>query len=232
MSKEQKADGNKRYFSIIGGTLRTQVAPTHAEAVERKWETKDGKSGTKYEREVRALFGTIVGIELYDGDFGKNLNVILDADEDGIQPVISVGAATRYGEDLLKKLPSVSLDKEVRIRPFAFTPDGEDNEVQGVEITHQDGEGKFTVKVPNFYWDAEKKEPKNGYPAVYFDKEGADSDDWKMYFTKARKFMVKNLEETVMPKVSQSKPSEKTDTVEYPEDDLGDEDPFAGMPVK
>lgn len=225
MSKEQKADGNKRYFSIIGGTLRTQVAPTHEEAVARDWESSDGKKGTKYEREVKALFGTITEIELHDGDFGKNLNITLDADEDGISPVISVGTATQYGEDLLKKLPSVSLEKEVRIRPFDFLSKEDQKNVRGVEVMQQDEEGKFTVKVSNFYYDADKKENKNGYPAVDFDKEGADSDDWKMYFTKARKFMVKNLEETVIPKVSQSKPSEKTDAIEYPENE-GGEVPF------
>ncbi len=218
MSKEQKAESNKRYFSIIGGTLRTQVPPTHPEAVAREWESSDGKKGTKYEREVRALFGKIVDIQLYDGDFGKNLNIVLDPDEDGISPVVSIGCATRYGEDLLRKLPGISLEKEIRIRPFAFTPDGDEKEVQGVEITHQDNDGKYTVKVGNFFIGADKK-PLHGYPEVDFQVEGADSDDWKMYYTKARKHMMKYLEEQVIPKFAKVPAA-----IKYPENDISPED--------
>lgn len=113
MSKEEKGTSNAVYYSIIGGEFRTQVPETHPEAQRRDWETRDGKKGTKYERTVKALFGKIEGIEIRDGEYGKSLNITLDQNEDKQNPVISVGTATRFGEDILKKLPHIDLSKEI-----------------------------------------------------------------------------------------------------------------------
>ena len=198
MSTEEKKQDDKRYYSIVEGTLRTQVPPNDPEAIERHWKTPDGKEGVKYERLVQALFGTITDIQFHDGEYGKNLNITLDPDEDGVSPVISVSASSRYGESILKQLRGVSLEKEVRIRPYDFKGT-DDKDVRGVEITHRDEEGKFTVKVPNFYWDYETKKPKNGYPETDED----DKLDWKFYYTKANKFMVKDIEAHVLPRFSQ-----------------------------
>jgi len=196
MSREEAVSNKTKYYTIHDGTFRVQVNPTHPEAVERKWETKDGKSGVKWERHVKALFGAIVNITITEGDYGKNLNVYLDENEDGETPVISVKTNDRYGEDLLKKLPNL-LGIEYRFMPFDFQDEkNAERRIKGISITSRDGEDKFTVKVTNFFYDGEKNV--NGYP----DPTDEDKEDWEFYFKKANKFLVKYAEENIIPKFS------------------------------
>lgn len=217
MSSEQKSSSNKRYFQVIEGSFRTKVAKEHAEAISRDWETPDGKSGTKYEREVRALFGTIESIELRDGEFGKNLNIILDPDEEGVNPVISVGTSSRYGEDLMKKIPSMDLTKEYRFIPFDFEAKDTKKRNVGVSVTSRDEENNFTVKVQNYFYDGEKNT--NGYP----EPTDEDKEDWPFYYKKANKFLVKYLETNVCSKFQ----TETDGKVEYPKEEINPEDiPF------
>lgn len=222
MSREETYSTKNKYFTVIDGTFRTQVPENHPEAQVRKWETPDGKSGIKYERVVNALFGKIENIEIRDGEYGKTLNISLDENEDGEVPVISLSCASRYGEDFLKKLPAVDLSKEVRIRPFSFTPEESDREVRGMEIAHKGEEDKFTEKVKNFFYDVDNKKPLNGYP-IPENIEEMDSDDWKMFYTKARKFLIKYAEDNILPSFA-AKPQKE---VEYPQEDINPEDiPF------
>src|SRR3990167_2832365 len=101
MSHEEKTS-NDLFFSVVGGKLRTKVASDHPEAELREYVLKDGTKGSKYERVVNALFGKIEKVEFYDGDYGKNLQITLDENEDGKHPVISLGTATNFGEDMMK----------------------------------------------------------------------------------------------------------------------------------
>ena len=223
---EEQAQRNVRYYSISGGTFTTKVNSDHPEAVLKEYQDDDGNTVKKYVREIPALFGKIENIEFYEGGFGKNVNIYLEKDEDGVTPVISVGVANRFGEDLLKKIPSIDLTKAVRIRPFSFTPEDSKKEVRGVDVRQVDLEGKFTRKVENFFYDSKAKKGLNGYPEVDFDTEKADSDDWRMYYTKARKYTISYIEKNVLPKFQQeTKP--KSDKVAYPTEDINPEDiPF------
>ncbi len=196
MSREETVSNKTKYFTIHDGTFRVQVPPNHPDAVERKWETKDGKSGIKYERHVRALFGRVMNISITEGDYGKNLNVYLDENEDGETPVISVKASDRYGEDMLKKLPNLK-DEEYRFLPYDMQDDkNPERRVKGVSITGKDEADKFTVKLSNFFYDSEKKENLNGFPVP----TDEDKEDWEFYFKKANKFLVKYAEENILPK--------------------------------
>lgn len=191
------------YFSIIDGSFRTKVPQEHPEAVRRDWKSADGKkSGTKYEREVNALFGFIKDIQFNDGEYGMNININLDENEEGQSPIVSMGIATREGEDFLKKLPNIDLSKELRLRPFNFTGESNDD-VRGIEIMQQDSEGNFTVKIKNFFRDTEKRENINGYPTP--DAETSSSDDWKLFFLQARKFLVKYAKENIVPKLNDTR---------------------------
>lgn len=187
------------YFSIIEGAFRTKVAQDHPEAVRRDWVSADKKSsGVKYEREVNALFGFIKDIQFHDGEYGMSINVMLDENENGESPIISMGTSSREGEDLMKKLPNLDLTKEVRLRPFNFT--GSDSEeVRGMEVMQQDDAGNFTVKIKNYFRDTEKKENINGYPTP--DADTSSSDDWKLFFLQARKFLINYTKENIIPKL-------------------------------
>ncbi len=226
MSHEEKSQGNTRYYTIAEGSLRVQVPKDHPEAVEREWKSPDGKTGKKYERVVPALFGRITAISVPEGDFGKNLNITLDEDEDGLTPVVSVSVNSRYGERLMKLLPSVDFSKDVRIRAYAFDGDN-GKEVRGMEITQQDEEGKFTVKVPDFFYDSEKKEALNGYPKPDFDPAKAEKEDWQIFYKQANRFLVKYVEENIVPKFSQEKEGVEKEGYEYPKEDINPADvPF------
>jgi hypothetical protein len=129
--------------------------------------------------------------------------IMLDENADGSKPVIALSTASREGEDLLKKLPSIDLLKDVRLRPFNFEGDTGD-EVRGMEVTQQDAEGKYTVKVKNYFRDFEAKTNINGYPNPEGDTEDYSKDDWKLYFLQARKFLVNYTKENMQAAVAQA----------------------------
>lgn len=219
MSTEQKIENHNRYYTIIDGTFRVQVPQNHEDAVRRDWTSKDGKnSGTKYEKHVKALFGKVESISITDGEYGKNLNIALDENEEGETPVISLKCEDRYGEDTLKKLPNLQKEVEYRFMPFSFVPQGEEKEKRGLSIASKDEEGIFTVKVFNFFYDPVTERNINGYPVP----TDEDAEDWPFYFKKANKFMVKYAEENVLPKFAPEKKE-----IEYPTEEIKPEDvPF------
>lgn len=239
-SREEVRGGNSIYFQIIEGTFRQQVRPDHPEAVVREWSTPDGKSGTKYERVVHGLTGRIERIEFREGDYGKNLEITLEANDDGKHPVINIGTATKYGEDAVSKLPNVDFTKEVNIRPFSFHPKGDpDKTVTGLEFNQQDEEGKFTVHIENAFlrkaWDEAKKTMNREYLDPEFPRPGADSadwdsDEWKAYYAKARRYMINAVLTSVVPKLGKGAPQEAGEEVggiQYPEEEINPEDiPF------
>ncbi len=195
-----------RYISILAdGRLHETVLQNTEGAVLREYETSDGKKGSKWERVFGAIKARITGIKFQDGDYGESIQITFDDGENKV--ILSQLCASSFGEDILKKLPAIDFSKEVSLRPYAF--EGEDEKmVRGVEVK-QNGE-----KVTNYFWDAEKKEPLNGFPA--FDGNKSDKDDWKIHFLKARKFLVNYAKENIVPKFSS--------VVEYPE--LDGEPPF------
>lgn len=231
MSKLEKRESNRTYLSIVQGTFRQSVPSTTEGAIKREWEV-GGNSGVKYELEFHGISGKIIDVGIYEGDAGgrkfTNLNVILDKNEEtGKSPVVSVGVDTRYATDIMRKLPNVNLGDEVNIRPYSFEPDGEDKKVIGVELKQLDSEGKFTKKVDDFFYDKEKKEVKNGMIVPEEDVDGWDGDDWKMHFTKVRKFLVKYTQENICPKFEDKDNTvkkEELETIEYDDDDDKKED--------
>lgn len=203
MAQEEIRENNQ-YYTIIGGTFRVQVDKDDPAAVRREWKSADGSSsGTKYERIVSALRGYIEDIQFRDGEYGMQVYIMLDENEDGAKPVIALSTASREAEDFLKKLPNINLLKEVRLRPFNFEGDRGD-EVRGMEVTQQDAEGKYTIKATNYFRDAEAKTNINGYPNPEGDTEEYSKDDWKLYFLQARKFLVNYTRENMQAAVAQA----------------------------
>jgi len=230
MSKEEISKKGQ-YYQVIDGTFRIKVPENYPGAVVREYETKDGGKGIKHERIVNALFGRIEDISFYDGDYGKNLVIRLDEDEEShLPPIISLSVATNYGEDMLKKLPNINLKEEVRLRPFAFTPEDSEKERRGIEVTHRDDEGKFTKKVANFFYDSTNKKALNGYPVPEGEVSEFTNEDWKIFYLQARKFLVKYAETNILPKFggSASKLSKApTDSSNYPAEEINVDDiPF------
>jgi len=215
MSKEQTANQQDgKFYYVVGGIFKTKVPENHPEAVARV--NKNGV--TVHEKDVQALFGKIENVSIYEGDFGKNLNITLDPNEDGEIPVASFVLDSRDGEDVMRKLPNVDFSKEVKIAPYRFTPEGETKEKSGVSIFQQDENGYFKVKIENYFWDG--KTNLHGMPSI--DWEGATEADKKIHFIKVNAFLFDFLEKKILPKFS----DKEEKPIEYPENDIASNIPF------
>ena len=200
MSIEEKGSaGNKLYFSIIDGSFRTTVPSTHPEAVERKWEVgKD--SGVKYERVVRTLSGRITNMYISDhesdGRKFTKLNIVLDENEQGKVPVIGVALNNPYGRMLLRKLPAVDFEKDVKFRPYSFTEDGSIKPTVGIELLQQTTLGEFTVKVQSHFTKRNSDgtvESVNGMPTTAKPYGDMSETERKIYYLTVDEFLVTEL---------------------------------------
>lgn len=174
----------ENYVSILSsdGTLRMVVPDGTEGAVKREYETTDGKKGTKTELVFNKLIGKITKIEFFDGDFGKLLQLTVD---DGIEKplILSVNTSQNFGEDIMKKLPNIDLNKEVSFSPYSF--EDENGKVKkGVSIV-QDGK-----KIQNFFYNVTAKKNCNGFPEPKGDIKKYSKDKWKIYFLEAREFLI------------------------------------------
>jgi len=132
-------------------------------------------------------------------------------DDDG-DIVLCLNMASNYADDFMKKLPNIDLQQAVELSPYSFEDD-KGKTRKGISIV-QNGE-----KVKNFFYDEEKKKACNGYPEVKKTEAAKwDSDDWKTFFIGARKFLVKHMEENILPKLPR-----KSDLGDFTEDELADD---------
>lgn len=188
-------DRGQLFYVLADGKFHQEVPEGTEGAVRREYETSDGAKGVKYEILVHSIEGTITHLSLFEGDYGKNV-MIHFGDEDPKETVtISLNLNSNYGEEFLKRLPNIDLSKEVKLTPYSFENE-QGKTVRGINV-EQGGE-----KIFSYYHDYDKKtkkttvNKKNGYPELPEQKmlDKWDSDDWKMYFTKARKFMIGELQ--------------------------------------
>ena len=189
--------GEKKTFINVQGKVEEnnvcfrQVVPEGTPGAKlRKYETSDGTKGEKWELWYKEVGGRIVNVHFYDGDYGKNLIITIDAGLE--EPVeLSLGVQTKYGEDLLRKLPNIDFNKDVVLSPYGFESEG--RTLQGMTV-QQDG-----AKLANAYT---KKNEDGTFEYMLDMPEPADdtkdSDDWKMYFMQARKHMINYTEENIV----------------------------------
>lgn len=191
MALETKNAG--RFISVLGsaGDFRETVDQGTEGAKKRTYETSDGKTGEKWELSYKSIGGTITNMEIYEGDYGKNLILTIDAGDDG-EVGVSLSTNTPYGESMLKVLPNIDFNKEVTITPYNFTTD-EGKNLRGVSVKQDD------EKVQNAFYDYEKKESLLDYPEPEGDTSTWDSEDWKIFFTQCRKHTLKYAEENILP---------------------------------
>lgn len=192
-----KEKDSRSFINILGsdGTIRKVVPEGTPNSVIREYETSDGKAGTKTELIFKEISGFITDMELFDGDYGVNLIIELAVSEDKeTKEYLSLGTASSFGEDFMKKLPNLKLDEIVTLVPYAFEDEKGKNK-KGISIL-QNG-----VKIQNFFYDAEKKENINGFPVPQGDTAKYSKDKWKAYFLDARIFLTEYAKENFIEKV-------------------------------
>lgn len=211
--KNTKFDGV--YSSVSAdGMIRVKADKETPGAKYREYETSDGTKGSKYELEYSELSGKIIGLEFFDGDYGKVLQVkVKDGDE---VIVLCLTVSSNFCEDFMKKLPNVDLSKEVTIKPYSFEDKITKKLKKGVTIIQ--GE----EKAANFFikdLGDNKYGLTNGYPAPEKDKT-YDKEDWKIYFMQARKFLVNYITENIIPKINEVEKIDITYGEEVSVDDI------------
>jgi len=187
------AKETRRFISVLGsaGDFRETVPEGTSGAKYREYETSDKKTGSKWEMVYRSISGKIVDINLHDGDYGTNLQVTFKLEDDEV--TASLGTNSPFGEDVMKKLPAVDLEQEVRFTPYSFTDEQGKNR-RGMTI--EQGGGKLS----SFFYDAETKESKHGIPQPKGKTETYTKEKWSLYFATVRDFLVDYTTENIIPR--------------------------------
>ncbi|MDE2439306.1 MAG: hypothetical protein KGN01_08005 [Patescibacteria group bacterium] len=207
MSTFEENRGLKDYYYIVDGTLRMSVPEGTSGSQKREW-TVGNKSGVKYEMVHRSITGVLQNVTLFEGETDgkkyRTLQLYFDADSNLRTPVISINTDSRYADDIMKCLPNLSIGDEINVRPFSFTPPDRDTKITGVAITKQDSSGNFTLKVPNAFVKITEEDGVKKYTNLHGFPEPTedDRDDWKLFFTKQNRWLVKYVRENVIPRFS------------------------------
>jgi hypothetical protein len=189
------ATSKGRFISILSdGMFHEKTTEDTEGAVLRKYELRDGTKGEKWELVYQKVENVMItGVRFEDGEYGKNLLIDLSDGENEI--TIAQGVATNFGEDLLKKLPAVNFAEKVSLQPYSFISEKNGKPVKGVNIYQK------SDKVLSHFWDGEKKV--NGFPEPEGNTEEYSTDDWKLFFLQARKFLVAYNTEHVLPRFAE-----------------------------
>lgn len=177
---------DKYYLSIIGGQFKRKVDEGTPGAVLRQYETSTGEKGEKWELSIGSIVGKVKGIEFKEGDFGVTCNVDLG------KSILSMNTTSRFFTDFATKIAGKDLSKEYIFEPYDYT-NKQGKKVQGLSIKLV-GTDK---ELENYFYNWETKESSHGYPVP--ESSDMDTDDWKMFFIKVKKFLVNYLTDMVIP---------------------------------
>lgn len=206
---ELKSKENKTYLvALADGKFHQTVSQGTPGAILREYEGSDGSKKSKWELVHDEASGKITNITFEDSDYGKMIKIELDG-----EGVISLSTNSNFGTDVMKKLPGMDLALPYKFVPYAFKTE-QGKEKKGISVYQ--GE----TKVESFYWNPMTKKATNNMPEPEGDTSTFDSDDWKMYFTKVKKFLISEVDKIKIP-------GQEVDSIEYPEEDVRQEDiPF------
>lgn len=189
----QIGDSDKMYLNVVGWHLVQQCEEGVEGAKKREYETLDWKTGVKYEIHYKDLSGKIIWLDFKDTDYGKQLILTLADGSELFQ--IGLWTDNRYFTDFAKKLPNINLEEDIEFNPYDFVA-SDWRKLRWVSIK-QDGK-----KVADAYWDGKKT--LNGIPSTTKEeRKEFDSDDWKAFFIKVKKFLVKEVEKVKLPEIKE-----------------------------
>ncbi len=202
--KAEPASKKANFYKIKDGTFRLPTTKEDPAAVARPFTNPKTKTdGVAYERSFKSLYGQIHNITfqekiLEDGTRLKSLNISLGEDEEGTGQIISLPEDSRYASDFLAKLPNIDLAKPVGLAPYDFEKDGPRQ--VGISLTQEIDD--TVKKITDFFVEKVQigMETKRSYSHGYPEATDDDKSDWKFYFTKVNKFLVKYAQQNILPK--------------------------------
>jgi hypothetical protein len=218
-----KKNNRMIYVTIDSGEFVTEVKEDDKNIeFARKKKTKAGK--VKWLLPIEDLDGVIQKLKhettdiVYDGKDITIESILLTIKNDKETFVLQTGF-NDYGNDLLKRLPALTFGDECMLRPYSFKD--ETGKIRSGIVIYQEKElrsnGEYWAKkITNYYYDKEEKKYINDYPNPAGDEK--DSDDWKMYYMRIKKFL-KNSIEGLNDKIQEANKSVFDDPPEEVEDD-------------
>ena len=105
------------FLQVSNGRIRSAVTKETPGAKRRDWETKDGKSGTKWELVYTRISGHIVGIDFQSGEYGEQLLIRLLTK--GKTYSLAMPSDSKYAINFLQRVPGADLLKEVELTPYS-----------------------------------------------------------------------------------------------------------------
>jgi len=190
-----------RIFLTIGQnglgkvSLRQDVDAGTIGAVARDWEV-NGDKGTKHEILHDSIEGKITGIEIKQEEVkGYGDKIVLTFDN---EVSVSTSTAGKFGSSIMRQLPGVDLNREVKLFPYSYTPKGKTKESTGVSL--KQGE-EFDEKISDHFYDFENKKSQNGIPESDFDWATVEEWESKKFWADVDKFLQNYTIENVIPNI-------------------------------
>jgi hypothetical protein len=164
--------GSSIYLSIVKGQFTQRFAEGTPGTTER---TTAGDNPKKvWEKIYKSASGIVTALKTKEGDYGTQAIVVLTTqDENGEDVNINVqfpmltasNSVGRYATTIIKHLPNINFDKELKIQPYSF-PDSKDSSktISGFSL-FQDGEKVtpfYTLEEPNGMPEATSKKGPGG----------------------------------------------------------------------
>jgi hypothetical protein len=194
----KKSNSNRRFLTVkADGKFHQKSREGAPDAELYEWKNeKTGESGNSWDIVYNEVEGRITDLYFYENEYGKTLNVVVSWEGDAA--TIQLKIDQNYAEDLMKKLPGVNFEEEVRLRPYNFEGD-DGKKIRGITVSQLDG--REWEKLPNYFFEKETKETKHGFPEPEGNTKKYDRDDWKAHFIRARKFLINYVEEHIVPEI-------------------------------
>lgn len=204
MGLMEQEKGGRLLYVLADGKLREKVEEGTDGAKLRVVKDDDGTvKAEKWELTYPGITGFITGVSTYDGDYGTNINIAMK-DENDEEFVVSLNSKSKYGEDFLHKLPKVDFAKEISLKPYNFTAEG-DRKMAGITMIQSEEKltNAFNWKDPNGEWQSV-----DGYPQVDEKKKPKNSDQWMVFFTQRREWLIEHLTEKGLLTTQEAKAEE------------------------
>jgi hypothetical protein len=150
LSKQEES--RKLYYGVANGYIVKRVKEETANSRPRTLEKGANAGKVVFEEYYPAITGQIIGLEVKESEFGKQLLISLDTSLDYTETSnIQMPLSSPYAKRFLFALPNINLQLDVTLLPYKFTPKGNEKEQVGISVK-QEGvkvQPAFTKENPN-----------------------------------------------------------------------------------